>query len=196
MARVKSVNGSFHYSVFMLVFFIAAYTGFFSYLSVLKYKAFFSLAGDDLAISNNILWHSAKGNFFYQSIGEHLLDFHAGFFYFFLSAAYRLYPHIPTLFVFDEPTTGLHFEDIRVLMNVINKLVDRGNSVIIIEHNMDVIKLADHIIDIGPDGGRNGGHIIATGTPEEIAQNTKSYTGEFLKKELALGLLRNNTVTI
>jgi len=101
-----------------------------------------------------------------------------------------------TLYIFDEPTTGLHFEDIRVLMNVINKLVDRGNSVIIIEHNMDVIKLADHIIDIGPDGGRNGGHIIATGTPEEIAQNTKSYTGEFLKKELALGLLRNNTVTI
>src|SRR3989339_229605 len=102
MARVKSVNGSFHYSVFMLVFFIAAYTGFFSYLSVLKYKAFFSLAGDDLAISNNILWHSAKGNFFYQSIGEHLLDFNAGFFYFFLSAAYRLYPHIPTLFVFEH----------------------------------------------------------------------------------------------
>ena len=102
MARVKSVNGSFHYSVFLLVFFIAAYTGFFSYLSVLKYKAFFSLAGDDLAISNNILWHSAKGNFFYQSIGEHLLDFHAGFFYFFLSAAYRLYPHIPTLFVFEH----------------------------------------------------------------------------------------------
>jgi excinuclease ABC subunit A len=84
----------------------------------------------------------------------------------------------------DEPTTGLHFEDIRVLMDVINKLVDKGNSVLIIEHNMDVIKLADYIIDIGPEGGKAGGEIVAKGTPEEITKNKKSYTAEFLKKEL------------
>jgi excinuclease ABC subunit A len=89
-----------------------------------------------------------------------------------------------TFYIMDEPTTGLHFEDIRVLMDVINKLVDKGNSVLIIEHNMDVIKLADYIIDIGPEGGKAGGEIVAKGTPEEIIKNKKSYTAEFLKKEL------------
>ncbi|MNE95960.1 UvrABC system protein A [compost metagenome] len=84
----------------------------------------------------------------------------------------------------DEPTTGLHFEDIRVLMEVIEKLVDKGNTVLIIEHNMDVIKLADYIIDIGPEGGKGGGQLIAKGTPEEVAKNKKSYTAKFLKKEL------------
>ncbi len=89
-----------------------------------------------------------------------------------------------TLYILDEPTTGLHFEDIKILMNVINKLVDKGNSVIIIEHNMDVIKLADWIIDLGPEGGQKGGEIIAEGTPEDIAKSKKSLTGTFLKKEL------------
>ena len=89
-----------------------------------------------------------------------------------------------TFYILDEPTTGLHFEDIRVLMNVIQKLVDKGNSVLVIEHNMDVIKLADYIIDIGPEGGKGGGKIICTGTPEEVAQHKKSYTARFLKKEL------------
>ena len=89
-----------------------------------------------------------------------------------------------TFYIMDEPTTGLHFEDIRVLMDVINKLVDKGNSVLIIEHNMDVIKLADYIIDIGPEGGKAGGEVVAKGTPEEIIKNKKSYTAEFLKKEL------------
>ena len=84
----------------------------------------------------------------------------------------------------DEPTTGLHFEDIRVLMDVINKLVEKGNTVLIIEHNMDVIKLADYIIDIGPEGGKAGGEVVAKGTPEEISKNKKSYTAQFLKKEL------------
>ncbi len=89
-----------------------------------------------------------------------------------------------TLYILDEPTTGLHFEDIRVLLDVLNKLVDRGNTVIVIEHNMDVIKMADHIIDIGPEGGRFGGEIVCAGTPEEVIQNTKSYTAQFLKEEL------------
>lgn len=89
-----------------------------------------------------------------------------------------------TFYIMDEPTTGLHFEDIRVLMDVINKLVDKGNSVLIIEHNMDVIKLADYIIDVGYEGGKGGGEIIAKGTPEEIVKNKKSYTAHFLKKEL------------
>ncbi len=90
-----------------------------------------------------------------------------------------------TFYILDEPTTGLHFEDIRVLMEVINKLVDKGNTILIIEHNMDVIKLADYIIDIGPEGGKGGGEVVAKGTPEEIAKNKKSYTAKFLKKELA-----------
>jgi excinuclease ABC subunit A len=90
-----------------------------------------------------------------------------------------------TFYILDEPTTGLHFEDIRVLMEVINKLVDKGNTILIIEHNMDVIKLADYIIDIGPEGGKGGGQLIAKGTPEEVAKSKKSYTAQFLKKELA-----------
>ncbi|MBW4362288.1 excinuclease ABC subunit UvrA [Flavobacterium taihuense] len=90
-----------------------------------------------------------------------------------------------TFYILDEPTTGLHFEDIRVLMDVINKLVDKGNTILIIEHNMDVIKLADYIIDIGPEGGKGGGQLVAKGTPEEIVKNKKSYTAQFLKKELS-----------
>lgn len=89
-----------------------------------------------------------------------------------------------TFYILDEPTTGLHFEDIRVLMMVLNKLVDRGNTVLIIEHNLDVIKMADYIIDMGPEGGKEGGYVIATGTPEEIVASKKSVTGKFLKKEL------------
>ena len=89
-----------------------------------------------------------------------------------------------TFYILDEPTTGLHFEDIRVLMDVINKLVDKGNSVLIIEHNLDVVKLADHIIDVGPEGGKNGGEILAKGTPEEIIKIKKSHTAKYLKKEL------------
>lgn len=89
-----------------------------------------------------------------------------------------------TLYILDEPTTGLHFEDIRILMDVIQKLVDKGNTVIIIEHNLDVIKLADHIIDIGPEGGSGGGQVLAAGTPEEVAQSKKGYTPRFLKEEL------------
>jgi excinuclease ABC subunit A len=89
-----------------------------------------------------------------------------------------------TFYIMDEPTTGLHFEDIRVLMDVIHKLVDKGNSILIIEHNMDVIKLADYIIDIGYEGGKGGGEVVAKGTPEEIIKNKKSYTAQFLKKEL------------
>jgi excinuclease ABC subunit A len=89
-----------------------------------------------------------------------------------------------TFYILDEPTTGLHFEDIRVLMEVINKLVDKGNTILIIEHNMDVIKLADYIIDIGPEGGKGGGKVVAKGTPEEIIKIKKSYTAQFLEKEL------------
>ncbi len=89
-----------------------------------------------------------------------------------------------TFYILDEPTTGLHFEDIRVLMLVLNKLVDKGNTVVIIEHNLDVIKIVDHIIDIGYEGGKGGGEIIVTGTPEVVAKHKKSYTAEFLKKEL------------
>ena len=88
-----------------------------------------------------------------------------------------------TLYILDEPTTGLHFEDIRVLLNVLNKLVDKGNTIIIIEHNMDVIKQVDYIIDIGPEGGKNGGRIIDYGTPKDIIKNNKGYTGEYLSKE-------------
>ena len=89
-----------------------------------------------------------------------------------------------TLYLLDEPTTGLHFEDIRVLLSVLNRLTDRGNTIIIIEHNMDVIKVCDHIIDIGPGGGREGGQIICSGTPQEVANNPNSKTGEYLKREL------------
>lgn len=89
-----------------------------------------------------------------------------------------------TLYILDEPTTGLHFEDVRVLLEVLNKLVEKGNTVIVIEHNMDVIKMADYIIDIGKDGGKNGGEIIVTGTPEQILNCKESYTAEYLQKEL------------
>lgn len=89
-----------------------------------------------------------------------------------------------TLYILDEPTTGLHFEDIRILMDVLQKLVDKGNTVIIIEHNLDVIKLADHIIDMGPEGGRGGGIVMSAGTPEEVAKSKNGYTPRFLKEEL------------
>ena len=91
-----------------------------------------------------------------------------------------------TFYILDEPTTGLHFEDIRVLMEVLNKLVDKGNTVLVIEHNLDVIKMVDHVIDIGYEGGRSGGQLVASGTPEEICKVKKSYTAEFLKKELKM----------
>lgn len=91
-----------------------------------------------------------------------------------------------TIYILDEPTTGLHFEDIKLLLNVLNKLVDKGNTVVIIEHNMDVIKVVDHIIDIGPEGGENGGTIVCSGTPENVAKNNNSYTGEFLKHEFSV----------
>ncbi|MDD4010488.1 MAG: excinuclease ABC subunit UvrA, partial [Fermentimonas sp.] len=89
-----------------------------------------------------------------------------------------------TMYVLDEPTTGLHFEDIRVLLGVLNKLVEKGNTVIVIEHNLDIIKCADHIVDLGPDGGEKGGYILATGTPEEIVKNKESYTALYLREEL------------
>ena len=89
-----------------------------------------------------------------------------------------------TIYILDEPTTGLHFEDIRVLMNVLNRLVDKGNTVIVIEHNLDVIKLADYIIDMGPEGGRGGGQVLSTGTPEEVAESKLGYTPLFIKDEL------------
>ncbi|MHC1609831.1 MAG: excinuclease ABC subunit UvrA [Candidatus Methanofastidiosia archaeon] len=89
-----------------------------------------------------------------------------------------------TLYLLDEPTTGLHFHDVKMLLGVLNRLVDKGNSIVVIEHNLDIIKTADYIIDLGPEGGDEGGMIVATGTPEEVAANKKSYTGSFLKKVL------------
>ncbi|MBI4240830.1 MAG: ATP-binding cassette domain-containing protein, partial [Candidatus Rokubacteria bacterium] len=90
-----------------------------------------------------------------------------------------------TLYILDEPTTGLHFADIQRLLDVLNQLVDQGNTVVIIEHNLDVIKTADWIIDLGPEGGEEGGRVIATGTPEEVARHaSKSYTGQFLQRVL------------
>ena len=89
-----------------------------------------------------------------------------------------------TKYILDEPTTGLHFEDIRVLMNVLNKLVEKGNTDLDIVHNLDVIKLADYIIDMGPEGGRGGGQELAAGTPEEVAGSKKGYTPKFIKEEL------------
>lgn len=91
-----------------------------------------------------------------------------------------------TVYILDEPTTGLHFEDIRVLMNVLNRLVDKGNTVIVIEHNLDVIKMADYLIDMGPEGGRGGGQLLSYGTPEEVAQSEKGYTPKFVREELEL----------
>ena len=92
-----------------------------------------------------------------------------------------------TFYILDEPTTGLHFEDIHHLLEVLNKLVDRGNTVLVIEHNMDVIKVADHIIDLGPEGGDGGGKILFEGTPEELVKNKESYTAEYLQLELNSG---------
>ena len=89
-----------------------------------------------------------------------------------------------TFYILDEPTTGLHFEDIRHLLDVLNKLVDRGNTVLVIEHNLDVIKVADHIIDLGPEGGDSGGRILFEGVPEDLANNKESFTAGFLKEEL------------
>jgi excinuclease ABC subunit A len=89
-----------------------------------------------------------------------------------------------TLYILDEPTTGLHFEDVRVLLDVLNKLVERGNTVIVIEHNLDVVKMADYVIDLGKEGGKAGGEIIFSGSPEELAECGESYTGKFLKPEL------------
>jgi excinuclease ABC subunit A len=90
-----------------------------------------------------------------------------------------------TLYVLDEPTTGLHFEDVRQLMGVLNQLVDQGNTVLVIEHNLEVIKCADWVVDLGPDGGSRGGEVIACGTPEDIARTPESYTGKYLAKALA-----------
>jgi excinuclease ABC subunit A len=92
-----------------------------------------------------------------------------------------------TLYILDEPTTGLHFDDIRRLLDVLHRLVDQGNSVIVIEHNLDVIKTADYIVDLGPDGGDAGGHVVAMGTPEDVAANAASYTGQFLVPTLGGG---------
>src|SRR5688500_16384555 len=89
-----------------------------------------------------------------------------------------------TFYILDEPTTGLHFEDVRVLLDVLHRLVDRGNTVLVIEHNLDVIKTADWIIDLGPEGGVRGGHIIAAGTPEDVATVPESHTGQYLRPVL------------
>jgi len=92
--------------------------------------------------------------------------------------------HQPTIFIFDEPTTGLHFHDIKKLLASFNALIERGHTIVIIEHNMDVIKCADYVIDLGPEGGNDGGELVACGTPEEIAQCSKSYTGQYLRDKL------------
>ena len=92
-----------------------------------------------------------------------------------------------TVYILDEPTIGLHFEDVKMLLKVLNQLVDKGNTVLIIEHNLDVIKCADYIIDLGPEGGNDGGEIIAIGTPNQIVKNKKSYTGQFLKSVIDSG---------
>ena len=91
-----------------------------------------------------------------------------------------------TIYILDEPTTGLHFHDIRKLLEVLHTLVDQGNTVVVIEHNLDVIKTADWIIDIGPEGGDGGGQLVGTGTPEAIMANERSYTGRYLKRHLGL----------
>jgi excinuclease ABC subunit A len=99
-----------------------------------------------------------------------------------------------TVYILDEPTTGLHIDDIQKLLHVLNRLVDSGNSVIVIEHNMDVIKTADHIIDLGPEGGDEGGYIVGCGTPEELSDNRSSYTGQFLKKILQRSASRHREI--
>jgi len=99
------------------------------------------------------------------------------------SELYR--PHIQkTIYILDEPTIGLHYDDIKRLIDILQKLIDKGNTVLVIEHNMDIIKTADYVIDIGPEGGHGGGKIVAKGTPEEVANNPKSHTGHYLKKAL------------
>lgn len=99
------------------------------------------------------------------------------------SELYR--PHVQkTIYLLDEPSIGLHYEDIRKLIEILQKLVQKGNTVLVIEHNMDIIKCSDYVIDIGPEGGDRGGNIVAKGTPEEVANNPKSYTGQYLKKAL------------
>ena len=90
-----------------------------------------------------------------------------------------------TFYILDEPTTGLHFEDVQVLLDVINTIVDKGNSVLVIEHNLDVVKVSDYIIDIGKEGGEKGGYVVANGTPEKLVKCTDSYTAKFLEKELS-----------
>jgi excinuclease ABC subunit A len=89
-----------------------------------------------------------------------------------------------TFYILDEPTTGLHFQDIEHLLEVLNKLVDKGNSVLVIEHNMDIIKVADYVVDLGPEGGQKGGEIVTQGTPEQVSKHKSSYTAKFLKEEL------------
>jgi len=89
-----------------------------------------------------------------------------------------------TLYILDEPSTGLHFEDIKVLLDVLNKLVDIGNTVLVVEHNLDIIKVADYIVDVGPEGGQEGGKIVAEGSPEQLVKNKKSYTARFIKEEV------------
>lgn len=101
-----------------------------------------------------------------------------------LSKELQKKPTSKTVFILDEPTTGLHQEDIKKLLVILERIVDNGDTVIIIEHNLDVIKVADYIIDLGPEGGDNGGRVVATGTPEEVAQIKESYTGQFLKEIL------------
>jgi len=96
-----------------------------------------------------------------------------------------------TFYILDEPSTGLHFEDIRILLEVLNKLVDHGNTVVVIEHNMDIIKVADHIIDLGPEGGSGGGQILFEGTPEQMIKTKTGYTAPFLKKEFNSALSSN-----
>ena len=98
-----------------------------------------------------------------------------------------------TLYVLDEPTTGLHFEDIRVLLGVLNRLVDKGNTVIVIEHNLDVIKSADYLIDMGPEGGKRGGNVLFTGTPEALAESGIGFTATFLKEEINASLNPNKS---
>jgi len=99
------------------------------------------------------------------------------------SELYR--PHTEkTIYLLDEPTVGLHYDDVHKLLEVLNKLVNKGNTIVLIEHNLDIVKSSDYIIDIGPEGGVSGGNIIAKGTPEEVANNTKSYTGKYLRKAL------------
>ncbi len=92
-----------------------------------------------------------------------------------------------TFYILDEPTTGLHFEDVRLLLEVLHRLVDKGNTVVVIEHNLDVVKTADRVLDLGPEGGEAGGRVVAEGTPEEVARVKASYTGQFLRKVLQAG---------